>query len=94
MKRKDKDAKSNLSLDELRAELAQLKEKRFRLGFKHRVTPLNNALELRTLRRDIARVRTWIRRKELAALGDPGALRRAPRTTGGGNEPVAPTARG
>lgn len=67
MKRKDKETKSSLSLDELRAELAQLREKRFRLGFKHKVTPLNNALELRTMRRDIARIKTWIRKRELAA---------------------------
>jgi large subunit ribosomal protein L29 len=67
MKKKIKDGKKNLSLDELRAERKALCEKRFRLTFKHRVTPLSNPLELRSLRRDIARVNGWIREKELAA---------------------------
>ena len=64
MKNKDKDDKRNLTADELRAELHRLQEKRFRLRFKHSVTPLDNPLELRGLRRDIARVKTWIRQKQ------------------------------
>jgi large subunit ribosomal protein L29 len=64
MKSKDKDAKKNLSMQELGAELAQLQHKYFKLRFKHRVTPLGNPLELRLLRRDIARMKTWIRLKE------------------------------
>ncbi len=64
MKSKDKDAKRNLSAAELRAEIKELKEKRFRLGFKHKVTPLTNPLELRVVRRNIARLSTWIREKE------------------------------
>ncbi|MFA5140695.1 MAG: 50S ribosomal protein L29 [Elusimicrobiota bacterium] len=67
MKRKTKDSKKNLSLDELRAERKALCEKQFRLTFKHRVTPLPNPLELRGVRRDIARINGWIREKELAA---------------------------
>lgn len=63
MKIKEKDKKRNLSIDELQAELRSLKEKRFKLRFKHRVTPLGNPLELRTVRRDIARLQTWIREK-------------------------------
>ena len=66
MKRKDKDVKRNLALNELRAELMQLREKQFRLGFKHHVTPLGNGLQLRILRRDIARIGTWVRQRELA----------------------------
>jgi large subunit ribosomal protein L29 len=63
MKRKERDAKRNLSLDELKAELGKLREKQFRLRFKHRVTPLTNPLELRTVRREIARVETWVHEK-------------------------------
>ncbi|MEK7657247.1 MAG: 50S ribosomal protein L29 [Elusimicrobiota bacterium] len=66
MKSKDKDAKRSLSAAELRAEIKELKEKRFRLGFKHKVTPLTNPLELRVVRRNIARLSTWIREKESA----------------------------
>ncbi len=65
MKQKDIDVKKNLPADELRNELNGLREKQFKLGFKHRVTPLSNPLELRELRRDIARIKTWIRAKEL-----------------------------
>lgn len=64
MKRKEKETKKNLSAQELRAELAQLREKQFKLRFKHRVTPLTNPMELRSLRRNIARVETWIRAKQ------------------------------
>ena len=67
MKAKEKDAKRNLSATELRAELTQLREKQFRLRFKHRVTPLSDPLELRALRRNIARLSTWIREKAAKA---------------------------
>ena len=67
MKTKDKEAKKNLSAQELQAELLRLKEKRFKLRIKHKVTPLTNAMELSSIRRDIARLMTWIRQKELQA---------------------------
>ncbi len=69
MKQKDKDKKANFSADELRVELEKLKEKQFRLGFKHKVTPLANPMELRQVRRDIARLKTWLQSKELQASG-------------------------
>jgi len=69
MKHKDKEVKSSLSADELREELHKLEEKQFRLGFKHKVTPLTNPMELRKIRRDIARLKTWLRSKELQASG-------------------------
>lgn len=67
MKTKDKETKRNLSVQELRAEIVRLKEKRFKLRVKHKVTPLPNPLELRSLRRDMARLETWAREKELQA---------------------------
>ncbi len=66
MKAKEREAKKVLSLPELRSEVAQAREKRFRLRFKHQVTPSKNPVELRTLRRDIARLETWIRQRESA----------------------------
>ena len=65
MKIKEMEVKKNLPVPELQNELAQLREKQFKLGFKHRVTPLSNPLELREIRRDIARIKTWIRAKEI-----------------------------
>ncbi|OIO11177.1 MAG: 50S ribosomal protein L29 [Elusimicrobia bacterium CG1_02_63_36] len=67
MKRKEKEIKSTLSADEIRAEIEKLEEKQFRLNFKHKVTPLGNPMELRQVRRDIARLKTWLRSKELQA---------------------------
>ena len=63
MKNKDKDAKKNLTAVELQSELVLLREKQFRLRFKHRVTPLTNPMELRAVRKDIARIQTWIQQK-------------------------------
>ena len=67
MKIKEKDAKSALSIPELQAELRTTREKKFKLEFKHRVMPVENPMEIRALRRHIARLQTWIRQKELAA---------------------------
>jgi len=64
MKANDRQAKRNLSAAELAAELRQAEEKRFRLTFKHRVTPLTSPLELRELRRHVARLKTWLREKQ------------------------------
>ena len=51
---------------ELGVELRQALEKRAKLEFQHQVTPLKNPLELRFLRREIARLKTHIRMKEAA----------------------------
>jgi large subunit ribosomal protein L29 len=64
MKTKEKEAKKSLSLAELRTELRAAQEKRFKLQFKHQVSPLSNPVELRTLRRQIARLKTWINEKQ------------------------------
>ena len=64
MKANDKQAKKSLSLVELETELRQTKEKRFKLQFKHQVAPLANPVELRSLRRQIARLKTWIHDKQ------------------------------
>lgn len=63
MKAKEKESKKTLSLAELETELRQIQEKRFKLQFKHQVTPLQNGVELRNMRRQIARLKTWINEK-------------------------------
>ena len=60
MKGKEKEAKKNMSDAELGLELHQSREKLFRLQFKHKVSPVANPLELRDLRRHIARLQTWL----------------------------------
>ena len=67
MKTKDKDAKRNLSVAELQAELSTTREKHFRLRFKHRAMPVTNPMEIKQLRRQIARLETWIREKRTTA---------------------------
>jgi len=58
--------KSTMGTAELGTELRQALEKRAKLEFQHQVTPLKNPLELRFLRREIARLKTHIRLKEAA----------------------------
>jgi large subunit ribosomal protein L29 len=66
MKLKEKEAKKSLSVEELRSELRQVEQNRFRLQFKHNVTPVKNPLELRSMRKQIARLKTWIKEKGTA----------------------------
>lgn len=58
--------KGNLSATELKIELRDALEKRAKLEFKHNVAPLKNPMELRHLRREIARLKTQMSRKEAA----------------------------
>ena len=64
MKAKEKQDKKSLSVAELETELKNAQEKKFKLQFKHQVTPLANPMELRALRRQIARLKTWINAKQ------------------------------
>jgi large subunit ribosomal protein L29 len=50
-----------LSVDELNAKLAELKEERFRLRFRSATESIDNPMQFRTLRRDIARILTVLR---------------------------------
>ena len=67
MKATEKEQKRVLGVAELESELHSSKEKFFKAQFKHQVTPLANPLELRTQRRAIARLKTWIAEKKAAA---------------------------
>ncbi len=55
----------DLSVDDLKSQLGDCAEKIYRLKFKHAVAPLKNPLEIRSLKRERARILTWIRQKEL-----------------------------
>jgi large subunit ribosomal protein L29 len=54
-----------LSVDDLKAKLAELTEERFRLRFRSATESIENPMRFRHLRRDIARVKTLLRAKEL-----------------------------
>ena len=58
--------KSSMASAELGTELRQALEKRAKLEFQHQITPMKNPLELRFLRREIARLKTHIHMKEAA----------------------------
>ena len=51
----------DLSDDELKAKLAELKEERFRLRFRSASESIDNPMRFRTLRRDTARILTVLR---------------------------------
>jgi len=52
--------------DELRAKERELQEQLFRLRVQQSLGQLENAVKLREVRRDIARVKTVIRQKQVA----------------------------
>jgi large subunit ribosomal protein L29 len=57
-------AKSN---EELAAELTSLKEELFKLRFQHSTNQLENPAQIAFVKKDIARVMTVIRERELTA---------------------------
>jgi large subunit ribosomal protein L29 len=67
----------DMSDGDIHARVAQLEEERFRLKFRSATEPLENPLQLRTIRRDIARLKTILRERQLAAGGREGARRGA-----------------
>lgn len=57
----------NMTNDELNTKLAGLKEELFNLRFRHATGQLENPNVLKTVKKDIARVKTVIRERELKA---------------------------
>ncbi|NLW10940.1 MAG: 50S ribosomal protein L29 [Clostridiaceae bacterium] len=53
---------------ELNEELVELKEELFKLRFQHATNQLENPLKLKRVKRDIARVRTILRERELQGI--------------------------
>ena len=56
----------NLSVQELNEKLSDLKSELFNLRFQHAINQLENPMRLCAVKKDIARVKTIIREKELA----------------------------
>ncbi|MDD7401650.1 MAG: 50S ribosomal protein L29 [Eubacteriales bacterium] len=56
----------NKSVAELDQELLDLKEELFKLRFQHATNQLDNPLQLKSVKRDIARVKTVIKEREIA----------------------------
>ena len=54
-----------LSVEEITARIAELEEERFRLNFRSATEPLEDPLRLRWIRKDIARLKTILRERQL-----------------------------
>ena len=54
-----------LSVEEIQSRIAELEEERFRLHFRSATEPLQDPLRLRWIRKDIARLKTILREREL-----------------------------
>ena len=59
-----------MSEAELNSELVRMKKDLFNLRFQHVTGQLENPIKMRETKRDIARVKTIIREKELANVQD------------------------
>ena len=59
-----------MSEAELNSELVRMKKDVFNLRFQHVTGQLENPIKMRETKRDIARVKTIIREKELAKVQD------------------------
>ncbi|MGE5801834.1 MAG: 50S ribosomal protein L29 [Gemmatimonadota bacterium] len=60
------DTLRELKTDELTQKLAVLTEEQFRLEFRRATESLTNPLQLRTIRRDIARIKTILKERASA----------------------------
>lgn len=58
----------NMTEVELNAELTKMKKELFNLRFQHATGQLENPVKMRELKKDIARVKTIIKEKELAKV--------------------------
>ena len=58
-----------LSVEEIQSRVAELEEERFRLRFRSATEPLENPLRLRTIRKDIARLKTVLGERERSKNG-------------------------
>ena len=59
-----------LSDEEIRSRVAELEEERFRLRFRSATEALEDPLRFRVIREDIARMKTILRERQLAAQAD------------------------
>lgn len=54
----------DMTVDELNSKLAELKQELFNLRFQHAVNQLENPKRPQAVKKDIARVKTFIRKQE------------------------------
>ena len=57
----------DMTVEELNTKLKDLKEELFNLRFRHAIGQLENSASLKTCKKDIAKVMTILREREIAA---------------------------
>jgi large subunit ribosomal protein L29 len=62
-----------MSDDEIRSRIAELEEERFRLRFRSATETLEDPLRFRVIRKDIARLKTILRERQIAAANTKAA---------------------
>ncbi|TXH21503.1 MAG: 50S ribosomal protein L29 [Chitinophagaceae bacterium] len=60
------DSIKGLSTDDLKVQLEQSKQRLKKLEFAHAISPLESPMNIRSLRRDIARIETFLKQKAQA----------------------------
>ena len=63
----------DLPEEDIRQRLAETKEELFNLRFQNATGQLDNYKRLQVLKRDVARIKTILRERELSGGGDAGA---------------------
>lgn len=58
---------AGMNVQDLKARLEEDVQRMKKLEFAHGISPLENPMSLRTLRREIARLKTELKKKELSA---------------------------
>jgi len=66
MPRQRADDLRQLSVEDLERKLVELTDERFRLRFRSATEAVENPLRFRTIRRDLARIRTILRERKTA----------------------------
>ncbi|HEX7757489.1 MAG TPA: 50S ribosomal protein L29 [Niabella sp.] len=61
------DSIKGLSAEDLKAQLEQSKQRLKKLEFAHAISPLENPMSIRALRKDIARIETFLKQNSEAA---------------------------
>ncbi|MDR1695817.1 MAG: 50S ribosomal protein L29 [Endomicrobium sp.] len=64
MKSKNWQEMKNMTDSELSVKLNDAQDRLFKLKFRHSAAPVKNPLEIRSLRRDIARIKTLLAQKK------------------------------
>lgn len=57
---------SQMATDDLKARISEDEVRLKKMKFAHAITPLENPMSIRLLRRDISRLKTELRKRELA----------------------------